>query len=118
MRLSAVCSSLALIPFKEVWQTSDCWEEVTSGQRHLSAAWCVQLVQLYHKMIAESSSDDEDFMLKTGFHILKPIIKLVDTCSELASTMVRLETLLLPMIEDMCKRKPEDVLDQVWHASC
>jgi hypothetical protein len=74
----------------------------------------LQLIQVYSKVLAErDESDDEESMMDAGYHILGPIIKLLDACSDLPDTMRKLEELLLPMVEDLCKRNPQDVLEQV-----
>lgn len=73
----------------------------------------MQLVSVYHKLVAESGPSDDDALFSAGYHITKPIIKLVDACHELPGTMAQLEAVLLPMVEDMCSRSPEDVIEPV-----
>lgn len=73
----------------------------------------VQLIQVYAKVVNEQQEDDDEALFDAGFHILSPIIKLLDACSDLPATMVKLEELLTPMLVDMCGRNPEDVFEQV-----
>jgi hypothetical protein len=79
----------------------------------------VQLVAVYHKAVAETAGDeDEDALFSALFHIMQPIIKLVDACSELPETLALLEDLLLPMLADMCAHKQEEACEQVQSISC
>jgi hypothetical protein len=73
----------------------------------------VQLVAVYHKAVAQAAGDeDEDAMFNAVFHIMAPIVKLVDACSELPETLQQLQGVLLPLLEDMCRRENDDACEQ------
>ena len=74
----------------------------------------VQLVQVYHKTVVDAEAeDDEEVMMAATLQVTSPLVKLVDACAELPETLDKLQDLLLPVMEDMCRRKNVDAIEPV-----
>ena len=74
----------------------------------------VQLVQVYHKSVVEAEAeDDEEVLMAATLQVTSPLVKLVDACAELPETLDKLQNMLLPVMEDMCRRKNVDAIEPV-----
>lgn len=87
-----------------------------SWLNYLSHARClsVQLIAVYARVVNESDGDlDSEKLFDQGYHILAPIIKLLDACSNIPSILAAFEELLEPLIRDICSRDTEALFEQV-----
>jgi hypothetical protein len=74
----------------------------------------VQLIAVYARVVNEADGDlDSEKLFDQGYHILAPIIKLLDACSNIPSILVSFEELLEPLIKDICSRDTEPLFEQV-----
>ena len=74
----------------------------------------MQLVQVYHKTVVDAEAEeDEEVMMAATLQVTSPLVKLVDACAELPETLDKLQDLLLPVMEDMCRRKNVDAIEPV-----
>ena len=74
----------------------------------------MQLVGVYARVVSDADAEqDNDMLFDQGFHILQPIIRLLEACSNIPKLMSDLEQLLLPVLQDICNRCPEDLFEQV-----
>lgn len=74
----------------------------------------MQLVSVYARVVSDADAEqDNDMLFDQGFHILQPIIRLLEACSNIPKLMSDLEEMLLPVLQDICNRCPEDLFEQV-----
>jgi hypothetical protein len=74
----------------------------------------LQLIAVYARVVIEADGDmDSEKLFDQGYHILAPIIKLLDSCSNIPSILHSFEELLEPLIKDVCSRDTEPLFEQV-----
>lgn len=74
----------------------------------------MQLVGVYARVVSDADVEqDNEMLFDQGFHILQPIIRLLEACSNIPKLMNDLEELMLPVLQDICTRCPEDLFEQV-----
>lgn len=74
----------------------------------------MQLVAVYARVVNEAEGDlDSEKLLDQGYHILAPIIRLLEACSGIPSLLVAFEELLEPLIKDICSRNNDMLFEQV-----
>lgn len=75
----------------------------------------MQLIGVYARVVNESDGDlDSEKLFDQGYHILAPIIKLLDACSNIPSILSSFEELLEPLLKDLCTRDTEPLFEQVF----